>query len=238
MIKPEDAIVEIGPGRGALTAHLVKRCQRLDVIELDRDLVDYLGTQHPANEHMHIHSADALRFDFRALSLQAAQPLRVIGNLPYNISTPLIFHLLAQADAIKDMLFMLQKEVVDRMAAGPGSKDYGRLSVMVQQACQVERLFLIRPGAFLPPPKVDSAIVTLKPGQNPAYRLHEPALFARIVQQAFGQRRKTLRNSLRDCATAETIQAAGLSPKQRAEELSVADFCRLANYQAGLAASY
>ncbi|KAB7622916.1 16S rRNA (adenine(1518)-N(6)/adenine(1519)-N(6))-dimethyltransferase RsmA [Alkalilimnicola sp. S0819] len=227
---PGEPLVEIGPGQGALTWALLEAAGELDVVELDRDLVAALRRLDKPG--LRIHEADALRFDFTALR-RDERPLRLVGNLPYNISTPLIFHLLDQASAIADMHFMLQKEVVDRMAAPPGDGTYGRLSVMVQYRCRVEPLFDIPPGAFRPAPKVVSTVVRLHPYREPPLRAADEDLFARIVSQAFGQRRKTLRNCLKSLVSAETIEAAGLAPHSRAETLSVADYVRLANAAKG-----
>lgn len=224
--QPGEHIVEIGPGRGALTGQLLAAAGRLDVVELDRDLVVQLPERFAEKGDLHVHAADALRFDFAQLTTTPRQ-LRVIGNLPYNISTPLIFHLLEQASAIHDMLFMLQREVVERMTAPPGSKVYGRLSVMVQYACEVENLFIIRPGAFQPPPKIDSAMVRLLPRKQPIYDVDLSDL-AQVVKQAFSQRRKTLRNTLRHLLSVESIKKAGIDPGRRAEQLELGEFAALA----------
>lgn len=221
---PGDRLVEIGPGLGALTAPLLACVAPIDAVELDRDLIARLTDRF--GDRLRLHSADALRFDFCALAAEGR--LRVVGNLPYNISTPLIFHLLDQAACVQDMHFMLQKEVVDRLAAAPGGGDYGRLSVMVQQRCRVERLFTVPPGAFHPPPKVDSAVVRLVPYETPPVTVADPALFAHIVARAFSQRRKTLRNTLRGELDADTIAACGIDPGRRAETLSVAEYGCLA----------
>lgn len=223
-----DNLVEIGPGQGAITTELLPLVKRMHAIELDRDLVGPLADRCAALGELVIHNRDALKFDFSTLASPQAL-LRVVGNLPYNISTPLLFHLLDQSAHIRDMHFMLQKEVVERMAAGPGSKTYGRLSVMLQARAQVTSLFHIGPGAFSPPPKVDSAFVRLQPWDSPPYRIDDQKLFKLVVSQAFSQRRKTLRNSLRQLLPAERIAAAGLDPGTRAEQLSVADFATLAN---------
>ena len=231
--RPGQRLVEIGPGQGALTLPLLERAGSLDVIELDRDLIAPLQALATGHGELRIHNADALKFDFRSLAQDGA-PLRVVGNLPYNISTPLLFHLIAQADAIQDMHFMLQKEVVDRMAASPGSGDYGRLSVMVQFYCEVTRLFTVGPGAFRPAPKVDSAVVRLIPHRRPVVDVRDPAVFAAVVNQAFSQRRKTLRNALKRMLSDENIRAAGIDPGVRPEELNLAQFAALANLAARL----
>jgi 16S rRNA (adenine1518-N6/adenine1519-N6)-dimethyltransferase len=226
-------LVEIGPGRGALTAGLLEAAGELDVIELDRDLVGPLAERLGHLGRLRVHQADALRFDLCALLPAAAkateQRLRIIGNLPYNISTPLLFRFLEQADCIADMHLMLQKEVVERLAAEPGQKTYGRLSVMVQSRCEVERVLVVGPGAFTPAPKVSSAVVRVVPLRPPPVVIAEPQLHARIVAAAFSQRRKRITNSLRGLADAALMEQCGLDPGARAEQLSVADFAHLAN---------
>jgi len=224
--KPTDHVVEIGPGEGVLTHELVGKVARLDVVELDRDLITRLRESLP--ETVTIHSADALKFDFCSLTLPDNK-LRIIGNLPYNISTPLLFHLLDQAHCIEDMLFMLQKEVVDRMMAAPGGKDYGRLSVMLQWGAKVEKLFNVAPGAFRPPPKVDSSVVRLTPYEKPLVEVRDPQRFAQIVKAAFSQRRKVLRNTLKGLVAPETMERLGVDPGRRAETLSLMEFAALAN---------
>jgi 16S rRNA (adenine1518-N6/adenine1519-N6)-dimethyltransferase len=222
--EPEDRMVEIGPGPGALTRPLLDTLKHLHVVEFDRDMVARLQAGFPA-EQLTIHTADALTFDFGALG----PGLRVVGNLPYNISSPLLFHLAEYADGILDMIFMLQKEVVDRMAAAPDTSDYGRLSVMLQARFAVTRLFIVPPGAFQPPPKVDSAIVRLVPlpPQTVPYKDHQ--VFSNVVARAFGQRRKTLRNTLKGVADDAAFAAVGIDPARRGETLSVAEFAALAN---------
>lgn len=228
---PGDRLVEIGPGQGALTLPLLRRHGRLTVIELDRDLIAPLTrTTREAGELEIIHR-DVLGVDFTALAGDAGR-LRLIGNLPYNISSPILFHVLDHAAAITDMHFMLQKEVVERMAAAPGSKVYGRLSVMLQARCIVVPLFTVPPGAFQPPPKVESAVVRLAPRPPEETGIGDPARFSAVVRAAFGQRRKTLRNALAELCSEADIAAAGIDPASRAERLSVADFIRLANVPA------
>lgn len=228
--RPGDTVVEIGPGLGALTAPLLERVERLHVVEIDRDLIARLRERFPP-ERLVIHAGDALKFDFGALS--GAGPLKIVGNLPYNISSPLLFHLAECADRVAEMHFMLQKEVVDRMVAEPGGGDYGRLSVMLQYRFYMERLFVVPPGAFNPAPKVDSAVVRMIPrdGQKvgAGETVDDPALFARLAAAAFSQRRKMLRNTLREFGGEALLEAHGLAPTARAEELAVADFVRLAN---------
>ena len=221
----DDNLVEIGPGKGALTFPLLEKLKRLTVIELDRDLISALKNH---SERLLIHNVDALRFDFSTLT-NTPHSLRVAGNLPYNISTPLIFHLLQQADYIQDMHFLLQKEVVDRLAAVPGNKDYGRLSVMVQYHCKVEKLFEVDRQAFKPAPKVTSALVRIIPYKQPPYPAADLAYFNHLVKQAFSQRRKTLRRSLNKLCDDAVFEAAGINPVLRPEQLSVADFVILAN---------
>ena len=204
-------MVEIGPGRGALTHVLLQRVDRLHVVEIDRVLVDSLARRYAARRGLVIHQADVLEFDFAALA--GAGPLRLIGNLPYNISTPLLFHLLAQADAVLDMRFMLQREVARRLVAEPGSKQYGRLSVAVGQRCEVERVLDVAPGAFSPPPKVESTVVRLVPYRPPRWPLAHPVRFETILRQAFSHRRKTLRNALAGTLDEERIRAGRDRPR-------------------------
>ena len=227
-LQPHNRVVEIGPGPGALTLPLLERLTRLDIVEIDRDVIAWWQQQPQARDKLHIHAQDALQLDIATLR-GAGAALRVVGNLPYNISTPLIFHWLKQAEHVRDMLFMLQKEVVDRITAVPNSKDYGRLSVMVQYACETEYLMKVGPGAFQPPPKVDSAVVYLRPWTELPHRAQDSTHFARLVAQAFSQRRKTLRNTLKPLLQAEQIERAGIDPSRRAETLSVADFVRLSD---------
>lgn len=223
-----ERIVEIGPGQGAITAGLLRAVGGLDVIELDRDLVAPLAERLSPLGDLRIHNADALRFDFSALAGEGER-LRLVGNLPYNISTPLLFHFLEQSDCILDLHLMLQKEVVERIVADPGDKIYGRLSVMVQSVCEAHSLFRIGPGAFKPAPKVESAFMRLRPLREGGYRIVDRALHARIVATAFGQRRKTLRNSLSGLVDQTLFEEAQIDPSLRPENLSVATFARLAN---------
>ncbi len=225
--KPGDRIVEIGPGRGALTAPLLALIGKLEVVEIDRDVIEPLRAACAQSPDLTIHMADALEFDFASLA-PPGQQLRLVGNLPYNISTPLLFHLLEQAHVVKDMLFMLQKEVVDRMAAGPGEDAYGRLSVALAARAEVSQLFDVGPGAFNPPPQVDSAVVRLVP-RPPPFEILDWALFDKVVTAAFGQRRKQLGNCLRAIVAPQDFAEAGIETRERAEQLSAADFARLAN---------
>jgi 16S rRNA (adenine1518-N6/adenine1519-N6)-dimethyltransferase len=226
--KPGEHWVEIGPGKGALTEPLLKKGLRLEVVELDRDLVVLLTNMFRQYSQLQIHSTDALKFDFSAL-VDGNERLRIIGNLPYNISTPLMFHLLDSAYCIDDMHFMLQKEVVDRICAAPGSKKYGRLSVMMQYYCDPELLFVVPPESFEPAPKVMSAIVRLVPHQQPPVQVNHMDMLNRVVTQAFSQRRKTLRNSLKKLIDENAIIALNIDPALRAEELSLNDFAKLSN---------
>ena len=225
--RPGDRLVEIGPGQGAMTFPLLDRHGSLTAIEFDRDLLAPLAEHARAHGELTLVHANVLDVDFTALA--GGTPIRLVGNLPYNLSSPILFHALEHAPAVRDMHFMLQKEVVDRMAAAPGSKVYGRLSVMLQAWCQVTALFNVGPGAFRPPPKVDSAVVRLVPRAPESVGIADPARFAAIVRDAFGQRRKTLRNAVSRLVDEGTIRAAGIDPQARAEQLDVADFVRLAN---------
>jgi 16S rRNA (adenine1518-N6/adenine1519-N6)-dimethyltransferase len=225
--RPGERIVEIGPGRGALTLPLLERCGRLEVIEIDRDLAALLPGLAAGRGELVVHEADVLDVDFAALHA-GGQKLRVCGNLPYNISTPLLFRLLESRAVIADMHFMLQKEVVDRMVAPPGGKQYGRLTVMLAAACRAEALFRVGRGAFQPPPAVDSAVVRLVPHLGDPFPLPDPGRFARVVAAAFSKRRKTLRNSLRGLIDAAQFAAAGIDADRRPETLAPAEFARLA----------
>ncbi|HET8707759.1 MAG TPA: 16S rRNA (adenine(1518)-N(6)/adenine(1519)-N(6))-dimethyltransferase RsmA [Pseudomonadales bacterium] len=228
--RPGQAIVEIGPGLGALTAHLLEEAEALDVVELDRDLIPRLNETLGHLGSLTIHAADALKFDFAALARQRGKKLRIVGNLPYNISTPLLFHLLENTDVIEDMHFMLQHEVVERMAAVAGEDAYGRLSIAVQYHCQVEYLFKVGPGAFQPAPKVDSAVVRLVPHQTKPFEVQQPDLLEKIVTSAFNQRRKTLRNALKHWMSAEELDALGIDAGLRPEVISLEQYCRITHY--------
>jgi len=224
--QPGQRLVEIGPGEGALTLPLLRATGALTVIELDRDLIPRIAAGTAALGKVEIIHADVLTVDFTALA--AGAPLRVVGNLPYNISSPILFHCIDHLDAIEDMHFMLQKEVVERMAAAPGSKAYGRLSVMLQLACRVEPLIEVPPAAFRPPPKVDSAVVRLRPRPRAERPLDVQATLERLVRAAFGQRRKTLANALEGIAGTGQIEAAGIDPRTRAEQVAVGAYVALA----------
>jgi len=227
--QPGDRIVEIGPGLGALTWPLLARHGSLDVIEIDRDAIAALQAATRPPGELRIHGGDVLDFDFASLRGAGAPKLRIVGNLPYNISTPLLFKLIEAREHIADMHFMLQKEVVDRMAAGAGDEAYGRLSVMLAPWVGVEPLFDIAPGSFRPPPKVMSTYVRLRPRVQPAFALARPERFAAIVAAAFSQRRKTMRNSLKALVSEAGFAEAGIDPSLRAEVLSPAQFAALAN---------
>jgi len=226
--QPGDRLVEIGPGQGAITFPLLDRHGELTVIEFDRDLIFPLTEAARPHGTLEVIHRDVLTVDFTALAHNGG-PIRLVGNLPYNLSSPILFHALDHASAIRDMHFMLQKEVVDRMAAEPGSKVYGRLSVMLQAYCRVTPLFTVPPGAFRPPPKVDSAVVRLVPRDPATICVRDPRKFEAVVRDAFGQRRKTLRNALSQQCDAAAIEAAGIRPDARAEQIGVDDFVRLAN---------
>lgn len=226
--RPGERIVEIGPGQGALTARLAERVDHLRVIELDRDLVPWLKVQFERHSDFELFQADALKFDFASL-VHEGQPLRIVGNLPYNISTPLIFHLLTFTGQVQDMHFMLQKEVVKRMAAGPGAKAYGRLGIMVQYYCEVEALFEVPPSAFEPAPKVDSAVVRLTPHAELPFKADNIRTFEKLVNVAFQQRRKTLRNALKQLVPVEQFEHLPVDLSLRPEALSLGDYVALAN---------
>jgi 16S rRNA (adenine1518-N6/adenine1519-N6)-dimethyltransferase len=229
--QPGDRFIEIGPGLGALTLPLLQRLEHFDVIEIDRDIVEDLRARHPAHR-LTIHSGDALEFDFAAMG----RDLRVVGNLPYNISTPLLFHLTEHVGAVHDAHFMLQREVVERMSAQPGTSEYGRLSVMLQYRWSIDSLFDVPPSAFRPAPKVWSSVVRMIPHRVLPHIANDEGLFADVVMRAFGQRRKTLRNTLRGKLAASDFEQLGIDPIARGETLGVADFVRVANFIAGDAA--
>jgi 16S rRNA (adenine1518-N6/adenine1519-N6)-dimethyltransferase len=222
--QPGEHIVEIGPGLGALTVPLLDRVGHLHVVELDRDLCDRLRERFSA-ERLAVHQADALRFDFAKLPT----PLRIVGNLPYNISTPLLFHVASSVDGCRDLHFMLQQEVVDRMVAAPSHPSYGRLSVMLQYRFRMERLLTVPPEAFRPMPKVHSACVRLVPRPSQERKALDELEFARVVVKAFSMRRKTLRNALHDLISESELAALGIDPGVRAQTLPVEDFVTIAN---------
>ena len=220
----DQTLVEIGPGQGALTNHLSGKAAAIHVVEIDRDLCGFLREQFSADNTLAIHCMDALDFNFQKQGLTNS---RIIGNLPYNVSTPLLFHLLGQLDHIKDMILMLQEEVVDRLQAEPGNKVYGRLSVMVQSQCQVEKLMRIEPAAFNPIPGVYSAIVRMIPLDDREMDREKLRVFTTIVRESFNHRRKTLHNCLKHLMSDDSIRNAGIDPGIRAEQLSVAQFLTL-----------
>lgn len=234
--EPEDNMVEIGPGLGALTRPLLRHLNQLHVVEIDRDIIarlesDYSPNTRTQDHRLVIHAGDVLDFDFASLPA----PLRIVGNLPYNISSPLLFHLAAFAGRIKDMHFMLQNEVVGRMVAGPSTPEYGRLSVMLQYRFYLEKLLDVPPESFRPVPKVDSAIVRMIPLPASEITVCNEKLFATIVRTAFGQRRKTLRNTLRGYLEETDFAKLGIDAQLRAENLAVAEFVKVANYLDGRA---
>ncbi len=227
--EPNENLVEIGPGLGALTEPVIERAGDISVVELDRDLAHRLRHHPFLTKHLTIYEQDALKFDFASL-ITDDKPLRIFGNLPYNISTPLIFHLLSFKDKVKDMHFMLQKEVVERMAAGHDCKAYGRLSIMTQYQCQVLPVMEIGPEAFQPPPKVDSAIVRLIPHKTIKNPVKDIACLNQVCLAAFNQRRKTIRNSFKKLISAEQLVELGIDPTLRPENLALDDYITLANY--------
>ena len=230
----DDIMIEIGPGLGAITKPLLSRLNQLNVIELDRDIIPKLVkscifSDATNKQKLIVYETDVLKFDFAKFhsKLQANKKLRIVGNLPYNISTPVLFHLLQYRHVIKDMHFMLQKEVVDRIVAVPGNKNYGRLSVMIQTYYNAQALFEVPPYAFEPAPKVNSTILRLEPTTQYDKHVSNFTEFEKLVRQAFSQRRKTLKNTLKNTCSVEQIQQAGLVSTQRAEELTVTDFVNL-----------
>lgn len=230
--EPDDNMVEIGPGLGALTRPLLKQLNKLHVVEIDRDIISRLKTDYPQDKIV-IHEGDALQFDFATL----AAPLRIVGNLPYNISSPLLFHFAGYTARITDMHFMLQNEVVERMVAKPSTPEYGRLSVMLQYRFYMEKLLDVPPESFRPPPKVDSAIVRMIPRPVAEMQVHDEARFALIVSAAFSQRRKTLRNTLKSYLAESDFAQLGIDAQLRAENLGVAEFARITNHLIGRAPS-
>lgn len=231
-IRPEagDNMVEIGPGLGALTRPLLKLLNTLHVVEIDRDIIARLKADYPQDKIV-IHEGDALKFDFGVLPA----PLRIVGNLPYNISSPLLFHFSSYATRITDMHFMLQNEVVERMVAAPSTPEYGRLSVMLQYRFHMEKLIDVPPESFRPAPKVDSAIVRMVPIPGNEITVKDEALFAKVVAAAFGQRRKTLRNTLRPYLAEADFAQLGLDAQLRAENLGVAEFASITRLLSGRA---
>jgi 16S rRNA (adenine1518-N6/adenine1519-N6)-dimethyltransferase len=231
--KPDQFFVEIGPGRGALTVPLLQRCAKIDVIEIDNDLAEKMKVE-LEDPRLTVHQGDALKFSFETLKTSNSR-MRLVGNLPYNISSPLLFHILNSGDLFDDVHVMLQKEVVARMAATPGNKIYGRLTVALAARCNVEPLFNIKPGSFTPPPRVDSTFVRLTPNAAQRARIDNEIAFDRIIRQAFNMRRKRLANALRGLVTEAQISALGIDPNVRAEQLHVDSFIALGNLHAGAA---
>ena len=225
----DDNICEIGPGLGAITVPILQKVGNMQAIEIDRDLADKLQQLCKPAGNLHLHLSDVLNFDLSEIA-NINHPIRLVGNLPYNISTPLLFHLLKFAHLITDMHFMLQKEVVDRIAAPVGSSQYSRLSVMLQSYCKVETLFEIAPEMFSPPPKVFSSFLRLTPINKYRSKIQNAKIFEKVIESAFNQRRKTIRNSLSNLATVEQLQKSNIDPKQRAQELSIVQFIELANH--------
>ncbi|MBC7787550.1 MAG: 16S rRNA (adenine(1518)-N(6)/adenine(1519)-N(6))-dimethyltransferase RsmA [Methylophilaceae bacterium] len=228
--QPNDLMVEIGPGLGALTKPLIKDLQHLHVVEIDRDIISWMQSFYPLDK-ITIHNSDALKFDFKSIGDSAnLQKLRVVGNLPYNISSPILFHLLDNVQTIIDMHFMLQKEVVERMVAATSTPAYGRLSVMLQYKLNMEYLFTVPPEAFDPPPKIESAFIRCVPHASLPFTAADEKLFAKVVLNAFGQRRKTLRNTLKGMLDDHGFTQLDINPQLRAENLSVEKFVAIANY--------
>jgi 16S rRNA (adenine1518-N6/adenine1519-N6)-dimethyltransferase len=229
-INPEyhDNLVEIGPGLGALTQKILPKVKALNVIELDEDLIPALQKACWELGVIHIHPTDVLHFDFSKLA-KPNQPLRIFGNLPYNISTQILFRLCKFQAIIKDAYFMVQKEVAERLAAQPCTRAYGRLSVMIQYTCQVECLFHVPPQAFNPAPKVTSTFIRVKPHADKPYTAHDPMIFDQVVRQAFNQRRKTIANSLKDLISAAQLELVGVAPTLRAEDVSLSQYVNIAN---------
>lgn len=223
--QPGDRLIEIGPGQGALTIPLLQQCKELTAIELDRDLIPILQQRAQSIGELHLINQDVLTIDLSTLPL--SPPLRLVGNLPYNISTPLMFHLLEHSELIEDMFFMLQKEVAERIIARPEDKHYGRLSVMMQYYCDSDYLFDVPPGCFSPPPRVDSAVIRLQPHVTPPVQVEDVSLLSLVVQTAFNQRRKTIHNSLKKILDNTHIESLGIDPGARAETLSLTDFAKL-----------
>lgn len=233
--QPGQAIIEIGPGLGALTKPVVSRMDKIIVIELDRDLALRLHIYPQLKDKLTVIQQDALTVDFGKLAEQAGQPLRIFGNLPYNIATPLIFHLFTFSKSIADMNFMLQKEVVNRLVSGAGRKTYGRLSVIAQYFYQIVSVLEVPPTAFFPQPKVNSAVVKFMPYcENPPYSIKDIKLLCSITKQAFSQRRKTIRNSLGKLFSIEQLTELGVDIRIRAENISISDYCKMANYLTNL----
>ena len=227
--KKDQTMVEIGPGLGALTEPVASLIDKLNVVELDKDLAKRLESHPVIRDKLTIHQADAMRFDFSTL-IEDGKKLRIFGNLPYNISTPLMFHLFSFANKVQDMHFMLQKEVVNRLAASPGTKAFGRLSVMAQYYCAITPVLEVPPGAFKPAPKVDSAVVRLEPYDQLPFLAHDVTVLNKVCTMAFNQKRKTLRNSLKKLFTDTQMEALDIDPNNRPETITVEQYVKLANW--------
>lgn len=227
--KPDHTIIEIGPGQGAITESLVESGANITAIEIDKDLIRYLTVTFISKENFKLIDSDALKIDFSNLAPPSGEKLRIVGNLPYNISTPLIFHLLSFKEHVDDMYFMLQKEVVDRMAAEPNCKAYGKLSIMCQYHCDVQKVIDVPPGCFNPAPKVQSAVVKLRIRPYPTAIANCEKTLSAIVSAAFQQRRKTVNNALKNLVTVQDLEACGVDPKNRPDTLSIDDYIMLAN---------
>lgn len=225
--REDDEIIEIGPGQGVLTELILGRAKKLDAIEIDRDLIQYLEKKFP-EPNFTLHQGDILQFDLSSV-LKSQHQHRIIGNLPYNISTPILFKLFNHLESIQDMHFLLQKEVVLRMTAKTNDKQYGRLSVMTQYFCRTQRLLDIPPEAFSPPPKVDSSVVKLVPHNTLPYKAHDFKNFSELVRDAFNHRRKTIYNSLKKKVSVEQLESINIKPTSRPQELSIDDFVRISN---------
>ncbi len=225
-LAPDDSLIEIGPGKGALTQFLLPRVKHLDAIEIDRDLAAYLETKYAKADNLTIYNADVLHFDWQTL---LAQSQRIVGNLPYNITSVLLFKLFAWSSQIKDMHFLLQKEVVERLVAAPGNHHYGRLSVMAQYHCAITLLFTVDAHAFSPPPRVQSAFARFVPHAIPPFKAQDFNLFTALVKEAFCYRRKTLANSLHKFITASALESLNIDPRWRAEQITVENFVKISN---------
>lgn len=234
VIRPQkgETLVEIGPGLGAITRPLLEAASSLDIIELDRDLVANFRTEYKNAQQLRIHEADALTFDYAALIQEPKQKLRLVGNLPYNISTPLLFHLLKFIDHIQDLHFMLQQEMAERLTAQPNQKAYGKLSILIQYFCKANLLFSVKPNAFYPVPKVQSAFIRLVPYTHSPFADCSLPRLKEVTTAAFNQRRKILANSLKAYLSLEEFEKLAIAPQQRAEQLSIETFVRIANYVA------
>ncbi len=227
---PGDNLIEIGPGLAALTEPVAERAGHLNVVELDKDLAERLENHPELKDKLSVNQGDAMKFDFRQLDTGGDKKMRIFGNLPYNVSTPLMFHLFEFADRIQDMHFMLQKEVVNRLCASPGGKNYGRLTVMAQYYCKMIPVLEVPPESFKPAPKVDSAVVRLVPHETLPYPAKDLATLERVCKEGFSLRRKTIRNVFKQTIDAEALESLGINPSARPENLALKDFVAIANY--------